>query len=158
MLKIWLKRLAFLCVAVVLTPAILVFVAAAVLAVGLRAIVLYLLVWTWWIGPARQRVLVVYSESPIWQEHMEREIVPRLPPRTVVLNWSQRKQWSRLSFPVLLFDAFTGRREFNPIVLVFRRFSLVERFRFWRPFHDAKHGHADALRVLELQLFERVRE
>lgn len=158
MLKIRLKRLAFVCAAIVLTPAILVFVALVVAIYLLRAIALYALVWTWWIGFARLRVLVVYSESPIWQEHMEREVLPRMPPRTAVLNWSQRKRWSRTSFPVLLFDAFAGRREFNPMVLVFRRFALVERFRFWRPFHDAKHGHPYTLGVLERELFERVRE
>ena len=156
MLKTWLKRLAFLAAAIVLTPAILVVITVIVIAFVLRAVMLYALVWTWWIGGGRLRVLVVSSESPIWQEHMEREVLPRMPPRTVVLNWSRRKEWSRLSFPVQLFDAFAGRREFNPIVLVFRRFALVERFRFWRPFHDAKDGRPDTLSELERTLFERV--
>jgi hypothetical protein len=108
-------------------------------------------------GRARRDVLFVYSDSPNWKEHIEQQILPRLPRNSVVLNWSQRKQWPRFSLAGFLFRTFAGYREFNPIALVFARFGLVERFRFWQPFRDARHGKDESLRMLEAGLFERVK-
>jgi hypothetical protein len=110
---------------------------------------LYALVWTWWIGRARRRVLFVYSDSPNWKAHVEGRILPKLPTNTVVLNWSHRKRWPRFAFPVTLFRSFAGGREFNPIGLVFERFRLVSRYRLWQPFRDAKHGRPEALQTTE---------
>jgi hypothetical protein len=124
----------------------------------LRASALYIIVWAWWLGFDRRRVLFVYSDSPNWKQHVEESILPRLPANAVVLNWSQRRQWPRRRLPVLLFRTFAGNREFNPIALVFERFALVERFRFWQPFRDAKHGNTGSLRALETSLFERLEE
>lgn len=56
-----------------------------------------------------------------------------------------------------MFRTFAGAQEFNPIALVFERFSFVERFRFWRPFRDAKHGDDSALRRIESELRERLK-
>jgi hypothetical protein len=102
-----------------------------------KVVVLYALVWFWWIGWARQRVLFVYSDSPHWKEHVEANILPRLPASTVVLNWSHRARWSTFSLSVVLFRCFAGEQEFNPIGLVFKRGDVVERYRFWQPFRDA---------------------
>ena len=128
----------------------------AALALAIEKVALYALVWFWWIGPAHRRVLFVYSDSPNWKEYIELAILPRLPANTVVLNWSDRRHWPWLSVPVRLFRRFTGRREFNPIGLVFDRFHLVERYRFWKPFGDLKHGRPEALRKLEEKLFQHV--
>ena len=130
-----------------------VFVAAAYL---VTVAILYVIVWTWWIGFAERRVLFVYSDSPLWKDHVEQRILPRLPRNTVVLNWSQRLRWPRLSLAVLLFHTFAGGREFNPIALVFERFAFVDRFRFWQPFRDAKHGKVEPLASLESALVERL--
>jgi hypothetical protein len=94
--------------------------------------VLYALVWLWWIERARRRVLFVYSDSPNWKEYVEPNILPKLPASTVVLNWSNRTQWPTFSLPVMLFTAFGGDREFNPIGLVFDRLDVVEPYRFWQ--------------------------
>jgi len=117
-------------------------------------VALYVLVWAWWIGRARRRVLFVYSDSPNWKEHIEVNILPKLPPSTVVLNWSQRRSWPKFNLSVILFRCFAGEREFNPIALVFERFDRVERYRFWQPFRDAKHGRPEALQMLEARLFK----
>ena len=134
---------------VVTAPIWLALFALALLAHVVRQVALYAILWFWWIGIERTRVLFVYSDSPTWKEYVERTIVPKLPANAVVLNWSQKSQWSRCDLSVWLFRAFAGRREFNPIGLVFRRFHLVTRYRFWQPFRDLKHGRPENLRTLE---------
>jgi hypothetical protein len=148
----WLLTIIAVALLVVAAPLVL----AVIVAYGVWTCALYLVVWFWWIGPAPRRVLLVYSDSPNWKEYIEQQILPRLPQNSVVLNWSRRKQWPRLSLAVFLFRTFAGRREFNPIALVFTRFGLVERFRFWQPFRDAKHGNHQPLEMLEAALFDRV--
>jgi hypothetical protein len=39
---------------------------------------------------------------------------------------------------------------------VFERFAVVERYRFWQAFRDVRHGHEEALRVLETQFLTHV--
>jgi hypothetical protein len=141
---------------VVTAPIWLALVILAVLAHVVRQVALYLIVWFWWIGRDRRRTLFVYSDSPNWKDYIERMILPRLPENSVVLNWSNRNRWPRFSMPVLLFRTFAGSREFNPIGLVFERFDLVARYRFWQPFRDLKHGRPAALRGLEERFFTHV--
>ena len=148
----WLLTIVAIALLVVAAPLLLTVVVAHAVWIG----ALYLAVWIWWIGRATRRVLFVYSDSPNWKEYIEQQILPRLPQNAVVLNWSRRKQWPRFSLAVLLFRAFAGGREFNPIALVFTRFGFVERFRFWQPFRDAKHGKDEPLKMLEAALFERL--
>jgi hypothetical protein len=148
---------AFLFLLLVITaPLWLALVVVAFLVLAARAVAFYLIVWFWWIGHDRRRTLFVYSDSPNWKEYVERNILPRLPETSVVLNWSHRAQWPRLSVPVLLFRTFAGSREFNPIGLVFERFGLVARYRFWLPFRDLKRGRPEALRMLEKRFFAHV--
>jgi hypothetical protein len=151
-------RRPFLLTVVILT-APLWLAALVVLVIGrvIQVVALYAFVWSWWIGWARQRVLFVYSDSPNWKEYVEANILPKLPANTVVLNWSNRAQWPRLSVPVMLFRCFAGEREFNPIGLVFERLDIVERYRFWQAFRDAKHGHSETLRLVETKFLDHVR-
>ena|ERR1700687_3471970 len=143
-----------LVVLVVMTaPLWLVLAAVAILARALRQLVLYAVVWSWWVGLASRRVLFVYSDSPNWKDYIEQVILPRLPENSVVLNWSQRRQWSRFGVSTWLFRAFAGTREFNPIGLVFERFGLVARYRFLSPFREMKHGRPETLQVLEERFF-----
>jgi hypothetical protein len=127
-----------------------------VLVAGLiQVATLYAIVWVWWIGRARRRVLFVYSDSPHWKQHVETHILPKLPPNAVILNWSERAHWKRFSLAVRLFHCFAGRKEFNPIGLVFNPFAIVERYRFWQPFQEAKHGRFGALQELEATFLKR---
>ena len=148
-------RQAFLWAVVVLTaPLWLATLLAIVVMRWVQVVALYALVWLWWIGRARRRVLFVYSDSPNWKEYLEAKIVPKLPANTVVLNWSNRAQWQKFSLPVMLFRCFAGEREFNPIGLVFDRFNVVEPYRFWQPFRDAKQGHSEALQLVETRFLK----
>jgi hypothetical protein len=104
--------------------------------------------------PQGKDVLLVYSNSPHWQGHVEDTWLPRWGHRAVVLNWSDRRVWKRDRRPeVALFRAFAGDREFNPLAIVVpsegRRARVV---RFWRAFRDYKHGKDRLLRAAEAEL------
>ena len=116
------------------------------------AVLLQLVVWTMWCSRGRY-ALVVYSNSPIWQEYFEEHVIPAVGARGVVLNWSDRNAWS-YSLPVALFRFFGGRREFNPLAIVFQPFAWPRRFRFFGPFKAFKHGHPEEVRELRRDLLE----
>ena len=142
-----------LLLAVVLLPLLLPLVILLLFAYLFYGITLQLVIWVCWCARG-VNVLLVYSDSPVWHDYIEKQILPRLPGSTVVLNWSQRRQWRRFSLPVMTFRFFSGAREFNPLVVVFRPFRWARTFRLWKAFKDYKHGNPDPLKVIERQLFE----
>lgn len=112
---------------------------------------------TW--GRRGKRVLLVYSRSPHWQQHIEGSWLPRLGPHAVVLNWSDRNTWpQRAPLEVRAFRYWGGYREFNPLAVLFPKSGKVKVVRFWRAFHDFKHGREAALREAENALFGFVAE
>jgi len=111
---------------------------------------LYAAVWLLWCGRG-SRVLVVYSRSPHWQLHIESELLPQLPPRTIVLNWSDRKTWHRWSLGAQVFRHFLGYQEHTPSAMVFRPCQRVKIFRFHNAFHEAKHGNHEPLQQMEVE-------
>jgi hypothetical protein len=117
----------------------------------LAGFLLHIAAWCWWCSRGRY-VLFVYSESPIWHDHIEQHILPRLRDRAVVLNWSHRRRWRR-TLSVLTFRFFGGSREFNPLAVVFRPFKLAREFRFYEPFRQFKHGKTGAVAKMEGELF-----
>jgi len=151
-------RWALAVVGVIGLPVWLVLAAVAGIVWIVCALCLHLIVWFWWLGRDRRRVLFVYSDSPNWKEHIEENVLPRLPRNAVVLNWSERKRWGVWRLPAMLFRWFAGRREFNPIALVFERFDWVRKYRFWQAFREAKHGKPGKLHALELALFKDLAE
>jgi hypothetical protein len=111
---------------------------------GLYLLALNALIRTLWL-PRGKDVLLVYSDSPIWQDYMTREILPLVKHRAKVLNWSERKRWPRWSLPVRVFHIYSGSRDFNPIVIVFPPFEKAVLFRFFPAFQEFKHGKPDPL-------------
>lgn len=125
------------------------------------------------------RGILVYSNSPNWQAYVEREWIPRLGGRLVVMNWSERARWGR-DYPIeaKLFRQL-GDRDFNPAAIIFRPSTRgrpfrrwlravreldpiamlapyeprVEVVRFFQPFRDYKHGRDHTLRAAERQLW-----
>jgi hypothetical protein len=95
----------------------------------------------------------VYSDSSIWKEHIETEVIPQLSDRVVILNWSRRKEW-RVSLATLAFQHFAGSKEFNPMAIVFRPFRSRVEFRFWRPFQAWKKNKRDELEAMERSFIE----
>jgi hypothetical protein len=164
MVVVWLKRIGATLVVgigvVLLWRGLLIFAAGiAVLALGAyligqwrkwRAVGRFRAVW----GIQGKDLLLVYSESPNWQQYVKEIWLPRWGHRAVVLNWSERSKWRRPArAEVALFRAFAGTREFNPLGIVVpgtgRRVHVV---RFWRAFREYKHGKDRLLRQAEAEL------
>lgn len=122
----------------------------AVLLYLLWGIVLALAIWLTW---RKKAALFVYSDSPAWKEYIEREILPYIQDRAVILNWSERRKW-KSSLPVLAFRYFGGYRNFNPIGIVFRPFRLVRTYRFFEAFQKLKQGDSRKVEKVRDELFE----
>ncbi len=101
--------------------------------------------------------ILIYSNSPNWQEYVEREWLPRLRDRVIILNWSQRKNWTH-SLAIRLFryylEGSTNAIDYNPAVLLLRGLKHPYLYRYFYAFRDAKHGRTNALTTLEAQMFE----
>jgi hypothetical protein len=122
-------------------------VAALVFAAWLAAaVVVTVSAWIWW-WPHRQDVLVVYSNSPIWQGWFEQRALPSLGSRAVVLNWSDRRTW-KLSLAVCLFQVLGGQQDYTPMIMVFRPLRWPRFFRFYQPFRKYKHGQPEEVERL----------
>ena len=116
---------------------------------------LYLRLWfELTLGSAGKRVLLVYSRSPNWQQYIESRWLPELEPHVFVVNWSDRSTWGHFpSLPVRLFRFYSGRREYNPMVVLFPRSGRARVIRFFKAFRDLKHGKPLALTKAENELF-----
>ena len=122
------------------------------LAVGIFALIysilLHITIWAFFCSRGTA-VMFVYSNSPIWREYIETNIIPYLPDSAITLNWSERTQWKAWSLSTIVFRHFGGYREFNPLGVVFRPLHRSKVFRFWKPFKDFKHGNPDSLIVMQ---------
>ncbi len=143
----WLADMAGIMMFVLLSPLLPLFLVFR----SASALCLNLAVWLSWCARGRF-VLFVHSDSPVWEDHVNGVILPRLGRRAVTLNWSERSRWKR-SLPVLVFGHYAGHKEFNPMAIVFRPFHRTRSFRFFEPFQECKHGKTDALSKLEDEFF-----
>jgi hypothetical protein len=145
------RRLGQAILIVVLLPLVLPLALFAVANHLLYRALLYLLVWALWL-PRGKDILFVYSDSPIWREYMATQVLPLVQERSVVLNWSERKKWSRWSLGVAVFHHFGGAGDFNPLVVLFRPLRLVRMFRFRSAFKDWKRGYKEPVERLRQEL------
>ncbi len=116
----------------------------------LWSLILRLAIWLTWKG---RYVLLVYSDSPTWKDYIEREIIPPIQDRVVILNWSNRRNW-KSSVAVLAFRHFMSGWHFNPAALVFRPLHSVKIFRFFEAFKDFKHGNPAEVERIRREMFE----
>src|SRR3954452_5429334 len=98
----WLNGILGLLLLVLLFPLLVVGITLYILA----GILLHIAAWCFWCAQGRD-VLLVYSNSPIWQSYVEEILLPRLRYRAIVLNWSHRRTWRR-SLAVAEFRFFGG--------------------------------------------------
>jgi hypothetical protein len=148
------RNAALLVIVVLCLPLILAWV--AVYLVFMAAWGVSLRIWFWRAHASHGRfILYVYSKSPNWQSYVEAHILPRIADRAVVLNWSERRQWSSSRpWEERFFRRFAGDREFIPIALVFGSRGRITAVPFYRAFLDYKHGRSAALERVEAQLYE----
>ena len=144
-------------VLILLSPILLVIGLCILVAYLILSIIIYLSAWLFW-NTRGIRLLYVYSNSPNWQEYIEREIVPKLPERKIVLNWSERQKWKKVNFASLVFWHFGGYRAFNPMAVVLKPFRRAKVFRFYEAFKDNKHGKREPLTKLEADFFEALKK
>jgi hypothetical protein len=133
---------------IILSPILIV----AVLLHILWGMILYIAIW---VTRRKQFVIFIYSESPTWKEYIEREILPYVQNRAVILNWSERRHWKN-SLAILAFRYFGGYRNFNPMGMVFRPFHLVKTYRFFEAFRDFKHGNTRTIEEIRKELFSAI--
>jgi hypothetical protein len=129
---------------------------------------------------AQCRGILVYSNSPNWQEYIEANWLPRLAGRLVLLNWSERSTWDELHPLEAALARKLGDRDFNPAAIILtsesgasvfsrwwralRTLDVVgilvpaapskEIIRFFRPFRDHKHGKHHTLRAAEKRMWK----
>ncbi|MEQ1910817.1 MAG: hypothetical protein ABMA15_18495 [Vicinamibacterales bacterium] len=100
--------------------------------------------------------ILVYSNSPNWQAHIEAEVIPRLAGRVATVNWSDRSTWNRTSpLPVRLFRLLKPHEDFNPMGLVLSKDGEFESVALRPGYIDLKHGNgarleSDLTRLQEL--------
>ncbi len=116
------------------------------------SLILSMVIWVMW-GLKGRYILLVYSDSPIWSSYIKQDILPHIRQSTVVLNWSERKRWKN-SLAVLAFKLYGGRRNYNPMAIVFRPFRLNKVFRFYDAFQDYKHGKPEKLKQTKMDFFK----
>jgi hypothetical protein len=126
----------------------------AVIGLGFRflsRLMVNLLVWTIWV-PKGKSILFVSSESPIWKDYMEQEVLPLVHSRAERLNWSDRKAWKNSSLAVRCFRTYSGGRAFNPMVIIFHPFKPATQFRYFQAFRDFKHGKPEGVHAITREL------
>ena len=102
-------------------------------------------------------ILFVYSDSAVWKTYIENNILPQIQNYATILNWSERSKWDKMSWTVRAFQHWGGKKEFNPLAIVFCNLAKVKVFRFYGAFHDYKHGKIVSLQKVESQFFELIK-
>jgi len=122
---------------------------------GIYLALLYFAVWIRWCAQGA-RTFVVYSRSPHWQERFETHLIPMLPTNAIVVNWSDRKSWRRLSLTTQVFNSFLGAYNHTPSAIIFRPFRRAKVIRFYEAYMSYKHGNPTPVLALESELLDSV--
>lgn len=99
-------------------------------------------------------IIFVYSNSPNWKSYIEENILPQIQDHAIVLNWSDRGRWDKTDLAVQSFHHWGGQENYNPLAIVFCNVLDVRVIRFYRAFHDFKHGNVIALQKTQAQLLD----
>ena len=97
---------------------------------------------TW---PSSQLGFIAYSDSQLWAPYIERELLPHIADRCLVINRSRGnwKQQFRAESRALTF--WGGFTHYNPIAVVLRPWWRIRVFRLYGPFREYKFGRAKPL-------------
>jgi len=106
-------------------------------------------------GSKGKNILLVYSESPNWQDYIEREIVPKVARHAVLLNYSKRAEWrSDKPLEAKVWEHWCGGKEYNPIAILVPERGQIRTIPFYQAFKDFIHGKSFLLRQKEKELFD----
>jgi hypothetical protein len=106
-------------------------------------------------GRKGRTLLFVYSDSPNWKDYVETHIVPRIETRSIILNWSKRREWGpQMHFEAKLFDQLAGPGAFVPVAILFSLMDKPRTFRLWQPSENAKQGKVNLSREVEEALLQ----
>jgi hypothetical protein len=110
-------------------------------------------------GRHGKMILFVYSDSSNWKEYIETNILPRIEARSIILNWSKRREWgSQMQLETKLFNQWAGQGEFVPVAILFSRTGEVRTFRLWQLSQNPKHGKGGVSKEAERALFDTVKQ
>lgn len=167
--QIWtIKDILLVTLAIALIPILILLIPFFVIYMIVSGLWFRLLVKLKW-HPQKKYLLFVYSNSPNWKEYIESNILPKISPYAVIINWSERSDWDWKKKPLELkiFKRWTGvqryffkgkkrwdGKEFNPVAITFLPWWKCKVFRFWLPFRDFKHGKEKPLKDMETKLFK----
>jgi hypothetical protein len=103
-------------------------------------------------GPLGKDLIIVYSDSPHWSEHIESNWIPRWGARAVVVNLSRRNSWRREQTPEAEIVQPRRRERDHPFVILVPRDGYTELFRFHDAFRKRKFGDGSPLALMEANL------
>tara|TARA_R110002096_G_scaffold435139_1_gene659482 strand:- start:1735 stop:2214 length:480 start_codon:yes stop_codon:yes gene_type:complete len=104
----------------------------------------------------KKNILFIYSNSPNWKDYIDDNLLDKLQPSTIFLNWSERSNWNTSQLEVKVFKHWASDREFNPMAIVFEENSKVRTIRFYKAFKNRNHGDEKLLQLKEKELFSYV--
>ena len=97
-------------------------------------------------------LLLVYTDSPHWKDHVESKWVARWRERAVAFN--RTRPWSRKQPEAVLWLAVAGPLEHTPLAVVVAPSGKARVIRLFAAFRDFKHGKDARLRAAERELEE----
>ena len=92
-------------------------------------------------GPEGKDVLIVYTDSRLWAEHIEANWIPRWAHRAVVLNRS--RPWKEGTPEAKLWRFVAGTAEHTPVVIVVPKRGAAKAVRFFLAFRDRRSREKD---------------
>jgi hypothetical protein len=109
-------------------------------------------------GRKGKKILFVYSDSLNWKDYIETNILPRIAPHSIILNWSKRREWGpRMELETNLFNQWAGSGKFVPVAILFSHIGKVRTFRLFQLSENAKHRKVRVFKEAEQALLETVK-
>lgn len=106
--------------------------------------------------PLNRHILFSYSDSENWTEYIEREIVPKIADKAIVINRTQEQDWKKqYKLEKKALDNFAGTG-INPVALIFRKGLKVKVIPFYEAFRDLKHGKKESIELKREELFKHI--
>lgn len=106
--------------------------------------------------PQGKYIVFVYSDNWRWKEYVEREILPRIRPFALPVNWSKRSHWRDLPPPEAKIARYYGGDEvdFQPRAIVMLPGQKTSIIRFRRALIDYHLGWTTRLEACEKELYD----